>query len=520
MSKNRSKAKSQNADPLENVRRHLAKGLFRDALKLARVASRQIPGPQSKLLLEQVMLARSQELIRNDLIHQAIDLLEPLAKSSTDPEIRRALPELLLRAGILGRFPQYQGGATDEVRSKLRVEQFDRAVQDPERASAPEDKELVSLIRQSLRSLEQSQDDAALELLRSVPRQSPGSEWRVFIRGLAGWYRHDAEAVESNWSRLEAERLPARLATKLKVLTATSSDQCGDSKLSRFLERAVPGMGGLTPLTQLQSAIARKDWPAAFRSYEECRNALRTSDPASLARITNAMASRLIRAGNLDLVRQFRRHAEPLPFDPRGNRTFALCAELSEWQEDDPEEYWKKYLNDLDRIEHFSPADRTLAKSLVWGRMARWVSGKIDRPTADDGGPNHGGDSASTVARVRSYFESSLQANPKNEKVWESLLTFEQSQENEPGKVVAARQMLEHFPNNLDTLQIVIGSEHYVGDARQVLDLARRAYRLRPLDDGQRYQLMVTHRVSALRDMLDGNFDAARQQQQGHRLQR
>ena len=511
MSKNRRSAKTQSVNPLELVRQHMANGNFRDALKLARVASRQVPGPQSQLLLEQAMLARSQELIRNDLFPQAIELLVPLAKSSSDAEIRRALPGLLLRTGLLNLFPQFQNGATDEVRENLRAELFDLAVQHPEKA-APEDKELVLLIRESLKALEQSQDDAALELLRSVPRQSPGSQWRVFIRGLLGWYRQDAEAVEANWSRLEAQRLPARLATRLKTLAVAGKPGTGVSGLSRILERVVPGMRALTPLALLQSAMAREDWTGVLRSYEECRSALRTVDPAILARITNAVASRLIRAADTELLMRFRRHAEPLPFDPRWNRTIALCAEASDWAEDDPEVSWQSYLGDLDRLEHFSAADRTLAKSLVWARMAHWAAGAIDESKLPNSELTHDDETDATAERVRSYFESSLHANPKHEKNWEKLIAFEQSQKNEQGTNAAARRMLEHFPDNLSALRIVIDAEYYIGDSRCVLELARRAYRLRPLDDAQRQQLMATQRSCALQDMIDRKFDAARQQ--------
>ena len=511
MSKNRRSAKTQSVNPLELVRRHMANGQFRDALKLARVASRQAPGPQSQLLLEQAMLARSQELIRNDLFPQAIELLVPLAKSSSDAEIRRALPGLLLRTGLLNLFPQFQNGATDEVRENLRAELFDLAVQHPEKA-APEDKELVLLIRESLKALEQSQDDAALELLRSVPRQSPGSQWRVFIRGLLGWYRQDAEAVEANWSRLEAQRLPARLAARLKTLAVAGEPGTGASGLSRILERVVPGMRALTPLALLQSAMAREDWTGVLRSYEECRSALRTVDPAILARITNAVASRLIRAADTELLMRFRRHAEPLPFDPRWNRTIALCAEASEWEEDDPEVSWQSYLGDLDRLEHFTAADRTLAKSLVWARMANWLTGAVDESKGPIGELIRDAETDAQATRARGYFESSLHANPNREKTWERLIAFERSLKNEQGTNAAARRMLEHFPDNLSALRIVIDAEYYIGDSRCVLELARRAYRLRPLDDAQRQQLMATQRSCALQDMIDRKFDAARQQ--------
>src|SRR5207249_2030483 len=62
------------------------------------------------------------------------------------------------------------------------------------------------------------QDEEARTTLQGIGLQSPFLEWKLLLRGLLAYYeKDDARAVE-NWSRLNSERLPARLAAPLRFV--------------------------------------------------------------------------------------------------------------------------------------------------------------------------------------------------------------------------------------------------------------------------------------------------------------
>ncbi len=55
----------------------------------------------------------------------------------------------------------------------------------------------------------------ANERLQNIARSSPYADWRLFVRGLCGFYQKDFETAKQNWQRLDASRRPARIAATL-----------------------------------------------------------------------------------------------------------------------------------------------------------------------------------------------------------------------------------------------------------------------------------------------------------------
>lgn len=60
-------------------------------------------------------------------------------------------------------------------------------------------------------------DEAALEAVESIPRQSPYAQWRLFLRGMIAHQAGDLEASHSNWSKLDPARRPYRIAAALRI---------------------------------------------------------------------------------------------------------------------------------------------------------------------------------------------------------------------------------------------------------------------------------------------------------------
>ena len=118
--------------------------------------------------------------------------------------------------------------------------------------------------------------------------QSPFLEWKVLLRGLMAYSAgDDARAVE-NWQRLDADRLPARLAAPLRAALdpAFKRSQPADAAaaLDSSLRRSPPS-GLLAGLRQLRGELGRdRPLAAAFRRTEQllprvCEGSARTWSP-------------------------------------------------------------------------------------------------------------------------------------------------------------------------------------------------------------------------------------------------
>jgi len=109
------------------------------------------------------------------------------------------------RERIASQIPQAWPGETAE----------DAAVFDDQllAALAPDAAVQVSAVREALKCACELRGDEALKCTSSIPRSSPCSEWRLFVRGLVSWLKNEFTAAGESWERLNPERRPGRIAT-------------------------------------------------------------------------------------------------------------------------------------------------------------------------------------------------------------------------------------------------------------------------------------------------------------------
>ena len=130
-----------------------------------------------------------------------------------------------LRQQVRRRTPQSWDGEAIE----------DQAVFDDEAlASLPDDirSQAVS-IRDSLEHACGTRFYQAIDGVSSIPRKSPLSQWRLFIRGLVSWLQSEWSSAEEVWQRLDPERRPGRISIALMASRpappSTSADQPEES---------------------------------------------------------------------------------------------------------------------------------------------------------------------------------------------------------------------------------------------------------------------------------------------------
>lgn len=95
----------------------------------------------------------------------------------------------------------------------------------------PEHADHVAAVRQALQDISESRSDDALKRVATIPRSSPLSQWRLFMRGLVDWIADDAEAAEQAWKRLDPERRPGRIA--IAMMTSLRTDLAEAPRVER-----------------------------------------------------------------------------------------------------------------------------------------------------------------------------------------------------------------------------------------------------------------------------------------------
>ena len=266
VTKSKRKRQSKSGGDLTRVRRALEKGDFKTALKEAKVCHRQAPTEASRQLLEEAHLARAEQLQRLGMPAECRAVLEGLLSLGvTEKGVERRLPALLVAVGLIDR-AQSALGSPLEMDETLTAAAADHAVRNPQDApvSQPELSRGARQIRAALDALAAGDEARALDAVREVPRTSPFADWRLFVRGLAAYYRHDTEAMRANWDRLDPKRAAVRIAGTLRLLDEMPAGP-GEARQQRQgaldrVERAVFCESLAGPLMRMQDDCAAGRW--------------------------------------------------------------------------------------------------------------------------------------------------------------------------------------------------------------------------------------------------------------------
>lgn len=515
--KNKHRKKRVSPDPLHQIERLLEKGDAKQALKDAKVFHRQQPSPETRRLLERAYLARGRQLYRAGLRDECRVTLENLLELGTsDTTVQGELPKLLIAVGLFDRAGVGGKDSTPlEDGDPLLAAAADHAVLRPGEAPQhlPAIGQGAKAVRRSLGVLEAGGEaEAALAELKDIASGSPLADWKLFVRGLAAYYRDDAAQMQANWERLDADRAAARIAAALQALADPARPEATDCQTANAvarLGRQVFGGPVLEGLGNLQSHLAAGRWPEAAKSLRASGRLFGQVDPTLPARIAMILAETFIHKGAVAAIGDLAAAIEPLPIDPHWNRALALAMERSE--DDDPaeaERYWRAYLDDLAQVDCLAPADRTLAQALVWLRLAGLL--------VDDSGPmcpscgvRHDPDEE-TRDRAVECFENSLELAPDLLAAYRSLADAYAEWEEPDEAAATYRRLAERFPENLEALRFL--ASHYLkrDEPFAAGEFVFRAQRLKPLDPEIRAMVASAHLESARQHALAGRWDEGR----------
>lgn len=486
----------------------LQKGNFKDALKQARVAARKTPSTDNQLLLEFAMLQRARQLHQTSHAEQCLDLLESLAKSATHPEVIEALPELLLRAGVLDRYPQYRDRVSQSDRNSVRAGELDREICSATPKNRGQDAELV---RSALQAVERGDDDQANQILRGIGRQSLAADWRLFVRGLMAWYRRDLETAEQNWTRLNPDRAATKIVERLRELDqfqiSSPNARVADTRNRLSSNHRLPAL-----IEQLQQ-LAPSDGRAIRTTLGLCKRAS-PERPDLLERIVVALCGKLLSSDTPHALETFHELAKGTiapRLDPNWNRALALSLDEEDFEEGyERSRLWQNYLIDLNSIDVLSDQDRKVAKSLVARQIGVEAMRNAERWTDCRCGASHDEEVAEEIDAANEHLESSIEYYPRNQEAWKALMALKIGFENdEAGFIDVGRRLLVHFPDDIEALRL-LSQKLLFSHPFEAREFAEQAARLRPLDREVRNMLVATRFGCARQYATDRDFEKAR----------
>jgi hypothetical protein len=272
----------------------IASGKSRDAVEAAKQYLKHTPGPEAEALAVKAYAARIEALQASGLHREA-----------------RAIGAL-----VRERFPAHQDQVAVLMRqSEVAAGNFDALLAELATADAPRRRELEAILARGLtdpavlaespvlpadhplRRMARAVSDAltavttgplpagALASLGEIPRHSLLAPWKLLIRALDAFYRHDDAAVLANLSGIPPNAGPARLVPVLRRLVGENGRPAELSPAVTALIEHVSGHRTVarTQLSQLSQALAAHDERKALAAVQALLPLFRTA-PTALRR--------------------------------------------------------------------------------------------------------------------------------------------------------------------------------------------------------------------------------------------
>ena len=501
----------------------IREGRFQQALDLAKQVHKAEPTPAHLDMLCQAYLGRARQLRTQGQTRDAVTVLHvALTLDRTTPAWLGRVAEELARCGETRQALELTALAP-EAAAKVLAGAADAALQQEGagRASLPEALHAdFDRVIAAFRQTEAGKDDDARAALQGIGLRSPFLEWKVLLRGLQAYYANDDARAVENWQRLAPDRLPARLAAPFRFQIDPEFRAAQPPETQAALQRQLDRTesGSLAPrLRQLRAALANHESLAgAFRQAEALLPALRREAPQVVDRLASCFYWAAVDTGPDDVLRYKRVFGRP-PADPSFFRLEALANERA-GNPEDAHKNWQKYEKEIAADPKAWPAGQAdRVRALIWLRMGRNAAA-----VPDDA------EMAKLPAFLRNHPDRPLPLNPSAEQCYrkaldlaadlleahEALIGLHRRARRNAKAEKAARQLLEHFPDHLPTLEalsdLLLEKEKY----DEALGLLQRAWKANPLNRELRSKVATAHLYAARGHALADRFDDGRRDYQ------
>ncbi len=279
------KLKSKALGFADEVNRLISKGKVKAVLSRAKSHHKSLGTAESEMVLVDAYVARIREMTTKGYIVEAKTLLKLVRGRYNCPDHR--LTELnaviSLREGKIGELvgpledpelPQHQRAAIEKI---IKNELVDLSLLARCKA-LPSGHPLKTAARETAEAFARvtsgfvSDEEVALP---AISRRSPLAPWKILIKALACFYRHDDERCEKYLNAVDPESAPERLVPLIRALI-TGQSKAGLDKSSALLVEKVIGNNKTTrdALQMLEAALAankpRKVFKAVRKAVDVC----------------------------------------------------------------------------------------------------------------------------------------------------------------------------------------------------------------------------------------------------------
>jgi len=502
--------------------RALNEGRFTQALELAKQVYRAEPSATNQDALFNAYLGRGRELRAQHKLRDAATTLQDVVRL-VDGNPSRLLP-LAEELAACGEPRQALLLVQHEPDSAARQRVFARAAdvavrrEETGRALLPDEmRGDFDRVLRAFAALEAGQDQAAREVLQRIGLRSPFLEWKLLLRGMLAYYQNDDARAIDNWQRLDAERLPARLAAPLRARIDAAyrlaQPPAAQNSLRQQSDRLQdPGLA--LQLRIIQSSLAKEgDWGTAFRAAETLLPALRQQAPDLVPRLAACFYWAIINSGYPDDVPRYVRAFGLPPDDPDFHRLQALaCERHHDLAGSHP--HWRNFEKSIAANPVGWPGEEgKRARALIWlhaGRNAA-KTGITDRiPGLPRFLRDHPDRPKPLKPSADKCYENSIKLAPDLLGAHEALFAYHRENQDSTKAEKAARQLLQRFPDHGPTLEGLADLLGQTDRHAEALESLSRALHHHPLDRDLRAKLGIA-RLHHARSLAEaGRFEEAR----------
>ena len=465
-----------------------ARGALSTALELTKQLHKYEPTPANLDLLKEMYLGRARQLRTQGQTRDAVNVLDVASHlDGMSPAWLERLGEEMAQCGEIARTLALLEQLPEPApANRILTRIADAAVQQEAagRAALPTalqaDFDRVVL---AFQQVESGQDEAARATLQGISLRSPFLEWKLLLRGLQAYWQNDDERAVENWQRLTPERLPARLAApfrfRLDAAFRAAQSPATQAALQKQIDR-LQGSALLPQLRSLQSTLAHKGkMPAALRQVEALLPALRQEAPHVVPRLAACFYWHILETGPDDVFR-YQRVFGPSPDDLHFHRLQALGFERAD-ELDVAHHHWQQYEQEIASHPESWPGDQArYARALIWHHMGQNAA-SIPEPSKKQRRSMSLFDDDEPLAPLKppaeKCFQKSLELAPDLLESHDALVHYHLEAKREGKAEKAARQLLEHFPNHVPTLELLSDLRRKHGDYAAALELIQQALR-------------------------------------------
>jgi hypothetical protein len=500
----------------------LARGKTRDAVEAARRLYKETRSVEAETLLVDAYAARIRALIATGLSREAHELASLVVERhpGTSARIMPLVRESAVRVdGDLGPLLAALASAGEATRRELEAT-LRRVLTDPRALADHPALPDGDALRQGARAVSElflavttgPLAEGALARLDGIPRHSPLAPWKLLVRAIDGYYRHDDAAVLANLSAIPPDSGPSRLVPALRCLAGDAHALARPSLAERLLVDTVSGGRARfrAGLAEVVEALRVKDQGRAATAIRDLAEAADSAPPAFRATFAATVLTHWIRR-DLDprplmaaLVRG-RRDVETL-------RQIALAFERAgAWAAALPA--WDGYLDAAQQVAAMPREGRQPSRVLL--HMAELVPTDIeellDFAMAEDEAELEGliraGAIPECLDRAR-LLERARQADPHPD-VFRALVAHWKARDARRAEAEAEAWWARH-PRDLEPLLYLARAAEERGAHRKALDLLGQAEaidRVHPEVRRSRFRVLLS---SAERHLRDGRAHLAR----------